>query len=89
MYNKAYHILASLVDRSVNYTTSEEARFNAHRAAYLFKYFIDEIVNKTISFEDYRWKQFSENPAAQNTGAVEFIKEQIVAMKVATIIDKF
>jgi hypothetical protein len=73
MYNKAYHILASLVDRSVNYSTSEESRFNAHRAAYLFKYFMDEIANKTISFEDYRWKEFSENPAAQNTGAVEFI----------------
>jgi hypothetical protein len=76
MYNKAYHILASLVDRSVNYSTSEEARFNAHRAAYLFKYFIDEIANKTLSFEDYRWKEFIENPAANNTGAIEFIKNQ-------------
>jgi hypothetical protein len=89
MYGKAYWLLASLVDRSVNYTTSEEARFNAHRAAYLFKYFIDEIVNKTIVFDNYKWKEFSENPAAQNTGAVEFIKQEIIAMKVATITSKF
>jgi hypothetical protein len=87
MYNKAYHILASLVDRSVNYTTSEESRFNAFKATYLFKYFVDEIANKTISFEDKLWKEFSENPAA--TKAVEFIKEQVVAMKVAAIVEKF
>jgi hypothetical protein len=89
MYGKAYWILASLIDRSVNHSYSEEAKENAHRAAYLFKYFVDEIVNKTISFEDYRWKEFSNNSAAINKGAVEFIKEQVVAMKVAAIVDKF
>jgi hypothetical protein len=89
MYGKAYWILASLVDKSVNYSTSEESRFNSHRAAYLFKYFIDEIVCKRFPSDDYRWKEFSNNLAAQNTGAVRFIEEQIVTMKVETIVAKF
>lgn len=89
MYSKAYCILASLVDRSVNYSISEEGRFNSHRAAYLFKYFIDEIVCKQNPTDDYRWKEFSDNLPAQNTGAVRFIEEQIVTMKVEPIVAKF
>lgn len=89
MYGKAYWILASLVDRSVNYSTSEESRFNSHRAAYLFKYFIDEIVCKRFPTDDYRWKEFVNNMAAQNTGAISFIEKQIVIMKVEAIAAKF
>jgi hypothetical protein len=89
MYSKAYCILASLVDRSVNYSTSEESRFNSHRAAYLFKYFIDEIVCKRVPTDNYRWKEFVNNIAAQNTGAISFIEEQIVTMKVEAIVAKF
>jgi hypothetical protein len=88
-FKEAYTILASLIDRSVNYSNSEESRMNAHRCAYLFKFYLDELSYSRNPHLDYRWNEFAGYIAACNTGAVRFINEYIMSIKVADISAKF
>jgi hypothetical protein len=73
-YEKAFRVLSTYVDLSVNTSMSEETRADAHHCAYWFKQIVMRINTPHINVSSYI-RNINQCEIAHNNGMVSYLQE--------------